>query len=98
MSNKKTTLTSKAAMVMGGVVSFVRPRMAKDSKIDWNWSKLLGSVTNKNFASKKGAIVAGIKEQTRGKLAKDASIDGLVELLGGPATTKGIGFAINSGA
>lgn len=82
MSNKQT-LTRKAAMVMGGVVGFVKPRMAKDSKINWNWGKLLGSVTNKNFASKKGAIVAGIKEQTRGKLAKDASIDGLVELLDG---------------
>lgn len=81
MSAKAVTLTRKAAMVMGGVVGFLKPKLAKDAKLDW--AKLFGTVTGKNFASKKGAIVAGIKEQTRGKLAKDASIDGLVELLDG---------------
>ena len=81
MSTKTILLTRKAAMVMGGIAGFMKPRMAKDAQIDWR--KLLGTVTSKNFAAKKGVIVAGLKEQTKGKLAKDASIDGLVELLDG---------------
>lgn len=79
MSAKSIILTRKAAMLQGALSVFLKPRIAKDAKLDFG--KLLGSVTAKNFASKKGAIVAGVKEQTRGKLAKDANVDGLVTLL-----------------
>jgi hypothetical protein len=81
MSNK-IILTRKAAVAQGALMTFLKPKMAKDAK-PLDWGKILGRVTHKNFAAKKGAIVAGIKEQTKGKLAKDASVDGLVELLDG---------------
>jgi hypothetical protein len=81
MSTKRI-LTRKAATAQGALMTWLKPKMAKDAK-PLDWGKILGSVTHKNFASKKGAIVAGIKEQTKGRLAKDASVDGLVELLDG---------------
>lgn len=79
MSAKTVILTRKGAMLQGALAVFLKPRIAKDTKLDYG--KLLSSVTAKNFASKKGSIVAGVKEQTRGKLAKDANVDGLVTLL-----------------
>lgn len=72
-------LTRKAAMTMGALAAYLRPKLAKDAQLDWG--KILGSVNSKNFHAKKPAIVAGLKEQTRGKLAADASLDDVTSLL-----------------
>lgn len=77
--SRTQTLTRKAAMTMGALAAYLRPKLAKDTQLDWG--KILGSVNSKNFAQKKPAIIAGLKEQTRGKLARDASLDDVTSLL-----------------
>lgn len=79
--SKKAVLTRKAAITMGALVGFLKPKLAQDAVI--NFYPILGTLTSKNFKSMKPKIVEGIKKQTEGKLAKDASIDGLIELLDG---------------
>lgn len=74
-------LTRKAAMTMGAIVGFLKPRLAQDVKLPWG--KVLGNVTSKNFRSRKARIAADVAQLVRGKLAKDASVEGLVELLDG---------------
>jgi hypothetical protein len=71
--------TRKSALVQGALVTFLRPRMAKDAKIEL--APLLRGITHKNFAAKKKELAAKITEATKGKLAKDANIEGLVELI-----------------
>ena len=79
MTAKTIVLTRKAAVTMGALVGFLKPKLAADAKLDW--APLLGGLTAKNFKDKKKALVEGIKTQTKGHLAKDANIEGLVELI-----------------
>jgi uncharacterized protein len=79
MSAKPITLTRKGAMTMGALVAFLKPKLAKDAKLDW--APLVGSITHKNFKEKKAELIKGVTEQTKGKLAQDANIEGLVELI-----------------
>lgn len=103
---KKTVLSRKGAVLLGGVAAFLAPLLAQDKAIDIpvTVTPLLKGLTAKNFKTRKQAIVDGITTATKGKLAQDANIDGLVELidaLGGTAVAEGrddVDPMVNGGA
>lgn len=87
--SKQVVLTRKAAMTMGALHGFLKPRLAADSKLDL--LPILGRVTSKNFIQLKPKIAADVKKALNGKLAKDASVAGLAELLDALGEEKGGG-------
>jgi 8-oxo-dGTP pyrophosphatase MutT (NUDIX family) len=104
---KSVVLTRKAAVTLGALVGFLKPKLAQDASLDV--AALLGGVTAKNFKEKKPAILAGLIEQTKGKvlgkdgkLAADASIDAkdlekVLEIMEVVQPTEGIDLDPNSG-
>lgn len=81
----KTVLSRKAAVLKGGVMAYLQPKLAMDAKgvihaIDV--TPVLASVTNGNFKSRKAQIVSGITACVNGKLAADAKLDDLSAFLG----------------
>jgi 8-oxo-dGTP pyrophosphatase MutT (NUDIX family) len=77
--SKAALLSRKASVAQGALMMFLRPKLAKDAKIDFG--PVLTGLTSKNFKDKKPALVTGVTNLTKGKLAKDANIEGLVELI-----------------
>lgn len=77
--SKSALLSRKAAMTHGAMMFYLRPKLAKDAKIDL--TPILTGITTKNFGEKKSAIVKGVTDLTNGKLAKDASIEDVAKLL-----------------
>src|SRR5258708_19165512 len=75
----KALLSRKGSVAQGALMIFLRPKLAKDAKIDLG--PALTGVNSKNFKAKKPAIVTSITDLTKGKLAKDANIEGLVDLI-----------------
>jgi hypothetical protein len=90
MSGKSVVLTRKAAMTMGALHGFLKPRLAVDSKLDL--LPILARVTSKNFITLKPKLAADVKKAVNGKLAKDASVAGLAELLDALGEEKGGGM------
>jgi hypothetical protein len=69
----------KATIAVGALIPFLKPRLAKDAKIDLG--KVFANVKPKMFGNMKDAIAADIMKITKGKLAADAKIgtDGMME-------------------
>lgn len=76
---KPVVLSRKAAVTLGALVGYLKPKLAQDAKL--NFYPILADVTAKNFKDKKASILSGLKSGTAGKLAKDASIDDVAQLL-----------------
>lgn len=72
-------LSRVAATARGALLTYLKPRLAADAKIDL--SPALVGLTAKNFASRKPLIVSAVKSAVKGRLAKDADIEDLPELL-----------------
>lgn len=82
--SKQVVLTRKAAAAQGALLVFLKPKLAKDTKmpeIRMALDRALAPVTAKNYRSRKQSVVAAVKKITEGKLAKDASMEDLVKLL-----------------
>lgn len=77
--SKHVVLTRKAAMTLGAVHGFLKPRLAQDAKV--NLVPILAKLTSKNFGQQKPTLLKSIKHALDGKLAKDASVEGLATLL-----------------
>lgn len=77
--SKHTVLTRKAAMTLGALHGFLKPRLAQDAKI--NLVPILSKLTSKNFGTQKPFMLKSVKHALDGKLAKDASVEGLATLL-----------------
>lgn len=83
--SKHVVLTRKAAMTLGALHGFLKPRLAQDAKLDL--TGILAKVTSKNFGAQKPVLIRGITRALDGKLAKgvklakDASVEGLATLL-----------------
>src|SRR6185437_13123260 len=75
----KALLSRKASVAHGALMVFLKPKLAKDAKIDLG--PVLTGLTHKNFAEKKASVVGGVTTLVKGKLAKDANIEGLVDLI-----------------
>ena len=89
-TQKHVVLTRKAAMTMGALHGFLRPKLAADAKLDL--SGVLARVTSKNFAASKPQIISGVQKAIKGKLAQDASVEGLATLLDALEEEKGGGM------
>jgi hypothetical protein len=76
---KAALLSRKGAVAQGALMVFLRPKLAKDAKIDLG--PVLTGLTSKNFKDKKAGLATGVTGLVKGKLAKDANIEGLVELI-----------------
>lgn len=70
---KKIHAIAKRQVTVGAMVSYLKPRLAQDAKLDL--AKVFDGVTGKNFRDKKPAMIALVKAQAKDKLAKDASIE-----------------------
>lgn len=77
--SKHVVLTRKAAMTLGALHGFLKPRLAQDAKI--NLVPILAKLTSKNFGQQKPTLIKSVKHALDGKLAKDASVEGLATLL-----------------
>lgn len=75
----KKVLTRFAGASMIALDMQLRPRLAKDAKIDL--TAIFEGVTKKNFKEKKVKIASDLKAATRGKLAADAKIDDVIGML-----------------
>jgi hypothetical protein len=75
----KALLSRKASVAQGALMVFLKPKLAKDAKIDL--SPVLKGVNAKNFKDKKAGVLTGVTDLTKGKLAADGKLDGLVELI-----------------
>ena len=75
----KAVPTRAAAMAQGALLTYLRPKMATDAKIDLG--SVLKGVSAKTFASQKGSIKVALDAALKGKLAKDADISDVTELL-----------------
>jgi hypothetical protein len=79
ISMKTISLSPKAALAKGSIMTWLRPKLATDAKLDLN--PILEGVNAKNFSKQKKIIAEALKIATRGRLAQDADIDDLPELL-----------------
>jgi hypothetical protein len=77
MSKKK--VTRQAAITLGVLGSWLRPKLAMDTKIDLG--PLVKDLTAKNFTERKPKIAKDLEKLTKGKLAQDASIGEVAQLL-----------------
>lgn len=73
------TLSLKAAMALGALMTYLAPKIAQDAKVDL--LPALEGVDAKNFGEKKEAIATGVAAAVEGKLAADASLEDLGNLL-----------------
>lgn len=81
----KSVLSRKAAVLKGGVMAYLQPKLAMDAKggtTAVDVTPILAKVTAGNFKSLKGQIASGIKAACEGKLAADAKLDDLPAFLG----------------
>jgi len=76
-SMPKQTLAGAAAF--GALMTFLRPKMAADAKIDL--TPILADLTKKNFSAKKPVVIDGLKKALAGKLAQDADLEGIADVL-----------------
>lgn len=79
MATKPVVLTRKAAVAKGALLTYLRPKLAADAKIDL--SSVLAGITAKNFVEKKPTIIAGVTKLVTGKLAKDAKLEDMHSFL-----------------
>jgi hypothetical protein len=79
MANNRVALTRKAAVALGALTVYLRPKLAADAQLDLE--AVLQDVTDKNFTAKKPHIISAIQKQVNGRLAKDANIGTLAQLL-----------------
>lgn len=80
-----TVLSRKAAVLKGGVMAYLQPKLAMDAKggtVKVDITPILKDITNSNFSSRRAQIVSGITACTAGKLAADAKLDDLPAFLG----------------
>lgn len=77
--SKAKALSLKAHVAHGALLSYLAPKLAKDSKIDLG--PALKGITHKNFGTKKAALKKAVAVAMDGKLAEDMSLEGLDELL-----------------
>lgn len=75
----KTKLSLMSATAHGALLTYLKPRLAQDAKVDL--TEALTGLTSKNFKDKRTSIVTSLKTATSGKLAKDANIDDIVDVL-----------------
>lgn len=75
------TLSRKAALVEGGLMAFLIPKLAQDAKLP-DLTSILKDVNGTNYADMKPKILEGITSVMKDvKLAQDAKIDGIKPLL-----------------
>lgn len=70
-------LSRKAVVAKGALLAYLRPKMAKDARLDLN--AILAGVDAKNFTAKKPVILADVRKAMQGKLAQDAKLDDMEE-------------------
>jgi hypothetical protein len=75
----KQTVSAKALLARGALMTFLAPRLAQDAEIDLG--KLLRGITDKNFSRKKATLADNIVRACDGKLAQDATLEDMTELL-----------------
>lgn len=75
----KAVRSRKALMVQGAVSAYLKPKLAKDTKIDL--APVFNGVNAKNYDFRRKLIFNRVAKTVKGKLAKDADIADLVELL-----------------
>lgn len=80
MASKHVVLTRKAAMTLGALHGFIKPKLAQDAKLP-NLVPILAKLTSKNFTQQKPILLKGVTAALDGKLAQDASAEGLAALL-----------------
>ena len=80
MATKNTKLSLAAAAAHGALMSHIRPKLARDAKIDLG--PVLSGVTAKNFSTRKRGIVLGLDAALKGKLANDAEAGEIVRAAG----------------
>lgn len=69
----------KASQARGALSAYLRPKLAKDAKIDLR--PIVLGLTDTNFKTSKNVVRDRLKAATQGKLAADATIDDVIELL-----------------
>jgi hypothetical protein len=75
-------LLSPAAMVArAALFTYLRPRLAADSRKGFDFTRLVQGVTSKNYAQANDVIMDRVITSTKGKLAQDADIQDLAALL-----------------
>lgn len=79
MATQPVVLTRKAAVAKGALLTYLRPKLAADAKIDL--ASVLAGITAKNFVEKKPAIIADVTKLVTGKLAKDAKLEDMHSFL-----------------
>jgi hypothetical protein len=72
-------LSPRGMLAKGALLTFLRPRLAQDAKIELN--PLLAGVTAKNFSRHKSRIEAAIHSAYAQHLAQDADLQDVAELL-----------------
>jgi hypothetical protein len=90
---KSKTLSPHAALVKGGLLTFLAPKMAQDAKVSFN--PILSGINARNYAAKKATVLSGLEQALKGKLAADAKLDGLSELLDAFGEVREPGFAMD---
>ncbi len=72
---KKPPVSGKARAVAGALHVYLKPKLAKDAKIDLR--AIVAPITPKNFADMKPKLASALTLALDGKLAKDAKLDDL---------------------
>lgn len=75
----KTALSGAGALTQGALLTYLRPRLAQDAKLDLG--PIVSALTAKNFKTSVPTIVLGVQRAARGKLAQDADLDDLPEVV-----------------
>lgn len=82
MSAKPVILTRKAAMTLGALIGYAKPKIAADAKLNAStMATPLADLTAKNFKERKPAIATGFRAMMKPHLAKDASLDDVEKVL-----------------
>lgn len=76
---KKVELCRKSAVALGALVGYLRPKLAKDVKVDFY--PAFAGVTNKNFKAKCPDIVEALGVALDGKLNENVEANDVSELL-----------------
>lgn len=76
---KPIVLSRKAAVLLGALVGYLKPKMATDAKV--NFYPIMAGLKKGDFKSQEKMIIEGLSKELDGKLAEDASVEDIRELI-----------------
>lgn len=79
MATRHANLSRQALLASGALRTYLRPKLAADTKLDLD--PILLPVTSKNWRDQKAKIKAALDSALAGKLAKDADISDIIDIL-----------------